>query len=567
MSLYRLYMKEQKTAEAEQLLKEAIQNNPKSPEFLERLAYHYGAMGRRDDMLNVLAQIKSHAKDFDAVYQVVGDFYLRTGDPEAALREYREGVQKDTKHKNTYQHDIIQVLLRQGKKAEAAEVNNEILKENPKDPDARALTATFLLDQGDINNALTQLQALVTSSPDNAVAHYELGRAFLASGRADSREAARTQFETAIKLRGDLIMPRLGLAELQVMHGEYQAALDSAQAVLQKDPGNLSAKVIESQAYLGQKKYGESGLLLDGMLKTNPSSPEVYYQVGSSNLAQGKAKEAELNFRRAYELNPTPANSKSLLGMVDAEIQQGQPERAMALLESESKKAPNRLDIPLLMGTTAQREGKFQDSLTYFTRVLNGLDKKSKTRADLYVQIADTYRLAGDRDSAIANYQKAREIAPENEVVLQDLGRVADDAGRKVEARQAYEACLKVNPNNWLVLNNLAWLMAETGGDINVALSYVQRAKALQPNLPEISDSYGWILLKKGLAEQAIVVFQDLVNHVPTNASYRYHLGKAYAQKGDNAKASAELREALKHGPKREEQQEIQDMLTKIGTK
>jgi tetratricopeptide (TPR) repeat protein len=93
-------MREQKTADAEQLLKEAIQNNPKSHEYLERLAYHYGALGRRDDMLNVLAQIKAHAKDFDAVYQVVGDFYLRTGDAESALREYREGIQKDPKHKS-----------------------------------------------------------------------------------------------------------------------------------------------------------------------------------------------------------------------------------------------------------------------------------------------------------------------------------------------------------------------------------------------------------------------------------------------------------------------------------
>ena len=122
---------------------------------MERLAYHYGALGRRDDMLNVLAQIKAHAKDFDAVYQVVGDFYLRTGDTDSALREYREGIQKDPKRKATYQHDMISVLMRQGKRAEAAEVNNEILKENPKDADAKSLAATFLLDQGDVNNALT----------------------------------------------------------------------------------------------------------------------------------------------------------------------------------------------------------------------------------------------------------------------------------------------------------------------------------------------------------------------------------------------------------------------------
>jgi tetratricopeptide (TPR) repeat protein len=563
MNLYGLYMTEQKTADGERLLKEAIQNNPKSHEYLERLAYHYGATGRRDDMLNVLAQIKSHAKDFDAVYRVVGDFYLRIGDTESALREYREGIQKDPKRKSVYQHDIIQVLLRQGKRAEAAEVNNEILKENPKDADAKSLSASFLLDQGDVNSALTQLQSVVTTSPDNATAHYELGRAYAASGRPDGRESARQQFETAIRQQPNMLQPRLGLAELQVIHGEWEAALDSVEAVLQRDPANVNAKVIQSEALLGQKKYGDTNTLLASMLKSNPGSPDVYYQVGTAALAQGKLKEAESAFQRAYELNP--ANSKSLLGMVEAEIQQGQPDKAMSILQGEVSKAPNRLDLVFIMGTTAQKEGKFQDSVTYFTKVLNGLDKKSKARADLYLQLAATYRMAGDLNSAITNLQKAREILPENEIVLGTLGLVMDQAGHRAEARQAYEACLAVNPNNVEVLNNLAYLMAESNADLDVALNHAQKAKGLSPSTPEISDTYGWILLKKGMPEQAIPVFQDLVSRVPTNTSYRYHLAKAYAQKGDNAKASGELREALKHSPPRDQQQEIQDLLARLG--
>jgi Tfp pilus assembly protein PilF len=124
-----------------------------------------------------------------------------------------------------------------------------------------------------------------------------------------------------------------------------------------------------------------------------------------------------------------------------------------------------------------------------------------------------------------------------------------------------------VDPNNVLVLNNLAWLMADTNADLDLALNYAQKAKGLNPNQGEIADTMGWILLKKGLPEQAIPVFQDLVAKVPTNGSYRFHLAKAYAQKGENAKATGELREALKHSPPRDEQQEIQDMLSKMGSK
>jgi tetratricopeptide (TPR) repeat protein len=561
-SLYLMLMAEGKTADAEQVLKTAVRNNPQTAEYLERLAYHYGSVGRRDDMLNVLQQIKSHANDWGAVYQVVGDFYLRIGDAESALREFREGIVKEPKRKAAYQHSIIEVLMRQGKRAEAAEVNNQILKDNPKDADAKSLAATFLLDQGDINQATTELQAIVTSSPDNAVAHYQLGRAYLASGPA-KREEARQQFEKAISLRGDMVLPRLGLAELQVMHSEYQAALDSVQEILKIDPGNVNARLIESRALLGQKKYGESDSLLADVMKTNPSSPDVYYQAGVSALTHGNVKEAEASFMRAYELNP--ANPRALLGVTEADIMAGKPDAAMALLETEAKKAPNRLDIVMLMGTTAVREGKYQDALTYFTRVLSGLNKGARVRADLYLQIADTYRRMGDRNNAIINMQKAREITPESETVLSGLAVTLDQAGRRAEARQAYEAGLKVDPNNILVLNNLAFLMAESNADLDVALNYAQKAKGLSPNLPEISDTYGWILLKKGLPEQAIPVFKDLITKVPAEATYHYHLAMAYNQKGDSKKAVEELREAMKHSPAKDQQEKIQEMLSKLG--
>jgi tetratricopeptide (TPR) repeat protein len=347
------------------------------------------------------------------------------------------------------------------------------------------------------------------------------------------------------------------------MHGEYDAALDSVREVLGRDPANINAKVIQSQAYLGQKKYGDSDSLLASVLKTNPSSPDVYFQAGMSARSQGKMAVAEAAFQRSWELNPN--NAQGLLGEVDVEIQQGQADKAMALLQSESKKYPNRPDLVLITGLTARRVGKFQDSLNDLKHVLDSLDKKSRARADLYFEIAETYRVAGDRDSAIANLQKARDIVPESEKILVNLGVVLDLAGRSKEARQAYEACLHVNPNNAQALNNLAYLMAETNADLDLALNYAQKAKGLLSDVADVSDTYGWILLKKGLPEQAIPVFQDLVNRVPTNSSYRFHLAKCYAQKGDNVKAAAELREALKHSPPRQEQQEMQEMLSKIG--
>ena len=93
-----------------------------------------------------------------------GDFYFRIGDADQAIRQYQEGMNADSSHKVDYQKRIIEVLIRQGKTAQAYEKDLEILKANPKDAEARGLKASFLLDKGDVDAAATELQSVVTAA-------------------------------------------------------------------------------------------------------------------------------------------------------------------------------------------------------------------------------------------------------------------------------------------------------------------------------------------------------------------------------------------------------------------
>jgi tetratricopeptide (TPR) repeat protein len=107
--------------------------------------------------------------------------------------------------------------------------------------------------------------------------------------------------------------------------------------------------------------------------------------------------------------------------------------------------------------------------------------------------------------------------------------------------------------------------MEETGEDLNQALTYAQRAKQRLPQTHEVSDTLGWIYLKKNLSEDAILIFQDLVNKAPKHPTYRYHLGMALSQKGDKTNAVRELQEALKHNPQSQEAAKIKELLQRLG--
>jgi tetratricopeptide (TPR) repeat protein len=560
VELYRLLMFQGRPADAEQVLKLGAQNNPKQFGYLTLLAMHYFTQKQPDLMVSVLNQIKSHAKEFEQAYLTVGDFYLRMGDGDSAIREYREGMSKDAKKKAVYEKRIIEVLMRQGKRTEAAELNSQILKDDPKDNDARGLAATFMLDKGDVSMALSELQAVVAHSPNNPVAQFNLGRAHAARGEY---EQARQLFQKAIDLRPDYIFARLALAQLQLNQRDFDAALKSAQAILAIDRNNNSARLIESVALMGQKKFGDSRQLLDSMLKANPSSPDVLFQLGVVDLAENKFKDASDAFRRSYDLNP--ANSRGLMGMVETEMAQNHPDQALQLLQTESDKAPTRMDLALALGITAVRAGKFDGAISDFQKVLASFPKGSKQQGDIYLRIGETYRRKGDLTNSIVALQKAREILPNNGVVLSTLALVLDTAGRWAEARQVYEVVLKLDPNNGVALNNLAFLLSEHGGDLDDALTKAQRAKQLLPDLSEVSDTLGWIYLKKNLTDNAIDIFQDLVNKVPAQAVFRYHLGMAYSQKGDKTRALKELQDALKYNPTKDDRDKIQQLITRLG--
>ena len=557
--LYKLYIFQRKLDEGEQILKAAFQNNPKQFGFLTTLALHYSLVGRHDEMVAVLQQVKSHANEFEQAYLVVGDFYLRIGDGDTAIREYKDGLSKDPKKKTSYQKRMIEVYMRQGRRAEAADLNSQILKDDPNDNDAKGLQATFLLDKGEVARAITELNSVVTRSPENPVAHYQLGRAHAARGEY---EQARQQFVKASELRPDYLMARLALAQLQVTRGEFDAALKTAEQVLQIDRNSVNARLIESAALMGMRKFGDSREMLGTMLRTNPNSPDVNFQLGLVSLAETKYKEAEDAFRKTHQLNP--ANPRGLMGLVETQMAQSKPDQALALLRAEAEKNPNNVDLRLAIGNIAVRSGKYEEALQAFNQILNSLDKNSKQRGDIFLRMGETYRRKGDDAGAVSVLQKAREVLPDNVTVLSTLALTLDHAGRWNEAKQIYEATLKLDANSGIPLNNLAFLIAEHNGDLDDALTKAQKAKQLLPNTFEVADTLGWIYLKKNLSDNAIDIFKDLVQKAPNHSTFRFHLGMALYQKGDKPKAIKELTEALKYNPPKDEREKIQQLLSKL---
>jgi Flp pilus assembly protein TadD len=144
------------------------------------------------------------------------------------------------------------------------------------------------------------------------------------------------------------------------------------------------------------------------------------------------------------------------------------------------------------------------------------------------------------------------------------LGMIYDTQGKWELARDHYQKALKIDPRFPPAANNLAYLYAEKGEDLDEALTLAQGAKERVPDDPHISDTLGWVYYKKTVYGRAVTYLQEASEKSPDNAAIRYHLGMAYFKNGDKANARKELKKALELSPKFSGSEEAERVLRSI---
>ena len=88
------------------------------------------------------------------------------------------------------------------------------------------------------------------------------------------------------------------------------------------------------------------------------------------------------------------------------------------------------------------------------------------------------------------------------------IGILLEAQNKRDEARKRYEQVMAIDPHAPVAANNLAWIYAETGGNLDLALQLAQIAKTELPETPEVDDTLGWVYYKKGLPTQAVASFR-----------------------------------------------------------
>jgi tetratricopeptide (TPR) repeat protein len=551
------YVQAKQLPDAEHILQMEMASNPKDARPRLELAGLYRDSGRSRQMSQTLQNILSDRASFPAGPAFVGDFYAQSRRWDDALAQYRVGVQFSA-DKVPYYRRMEIALEALGRRGEAIAELNEILKINPKDPDARLMRAALWRQSQDAQkraSAIQELKDLAQQYPKNEVVHYNLGLSYL--GQSDTA-SARQEFKTSSELRKTYIAPRLLLAQMAQVALNYSATLEAADEVLALDPGNLDAKLLRAAALMGSKSYRQAEKELNILAGAQPDSEKVGLLLAELLADENNYGKAEALYQRFYR--PGSPDLRPLQGLIQVCVLDRHPEKAQALLEGELKQRPDSGPLHTLLASLAMEEHKFDLASAQY-RWLQSQDPKSPQP---YSGFGDLYQLEGDTQQALVNYQKASERAPNDPKILNAIAILESQSGQAKQAVQTLNKQLALDPNNPTAMNNLAFNLAETGMDLDRAMALAQGVARRFPNEPGVLDTLGWVYAKRGLNESAIQVLRVLVKKYPNEPAFRYHLAVVLLQDKHANDAKRELLTALSEHPPKELSSKIQENLAQV---
>jgi tetratricopeptide (TPR) repeat protein len=554
MALGTFYQSRGRFPEAEQQFQRAIAAAPADPETRGAMARLYMAENKPDQAEAFLKKAKNDFPENSVGYRLLGDFYFANGDLDKAVAEYAAIYQqhpKDIQLKKNY----IQLLILKERLPEARRLNDEILKATPDDQDAQIYKAQIEIHAGRASDAVNTLQNVIKNDPDNAIAHYQLGLAFAQLGN----NRAESEWREALRTRPDIVEAHRALAGAAIQRDDVNTLAQEADQIINYQPGAPDGYLLRAVAEMDRQNYAKAEDYIKQSLEKAPNNPEAYVQLGNLRISQERLPDAQKAFQQALDLDPNA--SDALGGVLNIYLMQKQPDKALAAAKAQIAKSPNSSPFHLMYGHLLEQQNHdLRGAEAEYRRALE-LDKNN---VEAYEKLGLVQGLEGSPDQALQTFLDAAKRNPKEITLYLLAGNVYEGKHDWENARQMYQRVLEVQPQNPLASNNLAYVMLQQGGNVDVALAMAQTARRQLPDNPSSADTLGWAYYHKGIYTSAIDLFKEAVKKEPDNTTYVYHLGLAYAKNGQAAQARQQLDRVMKIKPDSSEAQDLKQTLAQL---
>lgn len=299
-------------------------------------------------------------------------------------------------------------------------------------------------------------------------------------GRSEYATRAVEEYKMALDADPDSKFLNNGLAELYYRTGHVKDAILAAQAQINKDPNDLDAHKLLGSIYLRSLGNGAQGgpdgdvLKLavqeyEKIVELEPKSIENHLLLGQLYSFSHDSAKAEAQFAEAQKIDP--GSEETALNLARLYSGQGDPQRAI--------------------------------------KVLTALPESDRTAKVSYV-LGASYDQLKDTKNAIAAYKDSLAAEPDNLDVERALAKDLLNDNQLNAAADAYKDISEGDPSDPEAFLRLSEIQRRQG-NYDEALTTLKKAKALMPDMLEISFNEGLLDDAMGHYDDAAAIFEKLV--------------------------------------------------------
>ncbi|MBK5294905.1 MAG: tetratricopeptide repeat protein [Acidobacteriia bacterium] len=528
---------------------------PASAHARRMLLEHYFTHGENELLQKELARLLAEAKTMPEAPLVVGEFQVRLNRYDEAIKAYRDELGKPGPYHKELRERVVEALMLKGDIGQAKREVEQVLKQSPDSATARAMRGLMRPDS-DIKGAIADLNAAVEGAPRNGFYRFMLA---LAQRKVGNLVEAEARLMQAIELLPRHPQPLLSLARLYMDGSKFAKADLAAGEILALRPNHVEALEIRVEARINLSLPGQAAPDLARLVALAPGRvPTVRLQARMAH-AERKDTDALRLYQQLSKMEP--GNMGTQREVVERLQSLGKHEEGRAVLAERVRANPGNLPLVLVLADWDLAHGDFAQAEAGYRAV----SEKEPGNPHPWAGMGRIRYHTGQRKPAEEMLRKALQASPSNKIATLYLGLILTEQGRYREAIPVLDKGVALAPEDPNVINNLAYALAESGGDLDRALSLAQRAVSQVPRSLEAKDTLGWVYFKRRLLGNAIEVFRGNAEKDPGNPIWRYHLGLALWESGDKEGAKREFQLALKSGLPASDRAKMLQLLGKAG--
>jgi tetratricopeptide (TPR) repeat protein len=428
-------------------------------------------------------------------------------------------------------------LHRQGRLAEAEQLYGQILKIAPAHFGALYHLATLCARAGRLSEALPLFRRAVDADARSVHAHLNLGGILAALNRPAE---AIVWYQRALGIEPDHLETRLSFGNaLQALHRPLEAIVQYRHALALK-PEYADAHYNLGNVLRDCQQPSQAVAHYQQAIAARPNFAEAHNNLGNALMALNRPHDAIAHYQKALALQGDDARVHTNLGNAWALANRLEPaiahyEQALKAAGAHaSPAAGNPADALECLGALA-----CQPQASAAT-----LPAAFRTRCHLGVLLAALHR----PDEAIAHFEQALRLVPDNADALRHLGDVLQAIRHHEEAIDRYRQALAIRPNDAALCGRLASALQASGRPTE-AIALGERALALDPHAAEARGALGRALMALNRNEEAIAHFQASLALAPDHAETHNNLGVALQLLGRAEEAATAYQTAIRLAP------------------